>query len=94
MFKATLRVWIVQVAVLLVFVSAGYAQKITPFDPPGSGFTIPQAINSEGEIAGRYKDISGFHGFLRSKTGSFTPIDAPGAITTAALPFESRFQLR
>jgi hypothetical protein len=54
----------------------------TTFDPPGSIFTIPTAINSNnGAVTGYYFDASfAIHGFLRSPYGAFVTIDDPAAI--------------
>jgi hypothetical protein len=83
--KATLRILIVGVTLLLGFASAGYAQKITSFDVPGSTNTQAQAINSDGQIAGFYTDVAGIaHGFLRRQGGSFTSFDVPGSTGTLA----------
>jgi hypothetical protein len=60
----------------------GQGHTFVEFDPPGSIFTVPRAINSSGEIAGYYED-SGLtlHGFLRDASGSITTFDMPGAAT-------------
>jgi len=66
---------------------------ITTFDAPGagtgpfqgttagvSGFGGPP-INPAGVITGHYVDSGGvLHGFLRARDGTFTTVDAPGAI--------------
>jgi hypothetical protein len=55
---------------------------ITEFDPTGSVFTNPNAIDDLGEITGFYVDASGVgHGFLRTLGGTITTLDAPGAGT-------------
>jgi hypothetical protein len=57
---------------------------ITEFDPTGSVFTNPNAIDDLGDITGFYVDASGVgHGFLRAHQGTITTFDAPGAGTTA-----------
>jgi hypothetical protein len=57
---------------------------ITEFDPAGSVFTNPNAIDDLGEITGFYVDASGVgHGFLRTLVGAITTFDAPGAGTGA-----------
>jgi hypothetical protein len=63
--------------------------KITTFDAPGAGKshnnvyvqgTFPLRINDDGVITGYYVDSKdGFHGFVRSATGTITTLDAPGA---------------
>jgi hypothetical protein len=56
--------------------SAGYAQKITPFDPLGSTATTAAASNSDCEIAGYYIDPAGIAlGFLRHESGRITSFD-------------------
>jgi hypothetical protein len=58
--------------------------RITEFDPTGSVFTNPNAIDDVGEITGFYVDASGVgHGFLRTLGGTITTLDAPGAGTGA-----------
>jgi hypothetical protein len=58
--------------------------RITEFDPTGSVFTNPNAIDDVGEITGFYVDASGVgHGFLRTLGGTITAFDAPGAGTGA-----------
>ena len=55
---------------------------ITEFDPTGSIFTNPNAIDEPGEITGFYVDANGVgHGFLRTPDGTITTFDAPGAGT-------------
>jgi hypothetical protein len=57
---------------------------ISEFDPTGSVFTNPNAIDDVGEITGFYVDASGVgHGFLRTLGGTITTLDAPGAGTGA-----------
>src|SRR4029077_15539293 len=54
--------------------------KIIEFDPPGSIFTNPNAIDAVGDITGFYFDANFVcHAFLRDTNGTFTQIDAPGA---------------
>jgi hypothetical protein len=58
--------------------------RITEFDPAGSIFTNPNAIDDVGETTGFYVDASGVgHGFLRTLGGTITTFDAPGAGTGA-----------
>ena len=53
------------------------------FDPPGSVFTLPGAINSDGLIVGGGADANHvLHGFVRSVNGVITTFDVPGAGTT------------
>src|SRR5271170_1077314 len=59
---------------------------VTEFDAPGAGTgayqgTVPNDINSGGEITGLYLDDNNvYHGFLLLD-GTFTTFDAPGAGT-------------
>lgn len=56
---------------------------ITLFDPPGSVFTIPGSINSDGLIVGGAADKNGvLHGFVRRGDDAITTFDVPGAGTT------------
>jgi hypothetical protein len=58
--------------------------RITEFDPTGSVFTNPNAIDDVGDITGFYVDASGVgHGFLRTLGGTITTFDALGAGTAA-----------
>jgi hypothetical protein len=78
------QVWKVIGLTLLVCGSL-YAQQITSFDATGAGTgqyqgTWPTAINPARVIVGYYLDTNSvYHGFIRSRDGSFTSIDAPGA---------------
>jgi probable HAF family extracellular repeat protein len=60
-------------------------------DVPGRGKTQTNAdgINDLGQVVGSYVDETGVHGFLWSN-GSFTTIDAPGALTTGASDINNR----
>ena len=66
---------------------------IITFDAPGAGTngatgqgTLPIKINPSGAIVGFTRDANDVrHGFLRSRDGSFTIFDAPGAGTS---PFQ------
>ncbi|MCI0600984.1 MAG: hypothetical protein L0Y50_01515 [Beijerinckiaceae bacterium] len=63
------------------------AASFITFDVPGSTClprfprcTRPVAINQEGTITGFYADANGaLHGFLRTRSGTFTKFDPPGA---------------
>ena len=63
------------------------AQKIITYDVPGAGTgawqgTIGIGISSRGIITGVYVDANNVaHGFLRTREGKFTAIDAPGVGT-------------
>lgn len=59
---------------------------LTSFDPPGSVFTFPGAINPAGEIAGYWCDFSTCHGFLRTAEGAITSFDPPGSVFTFETP--------
>lgn len=48
------------------------------FDPPGSVRTVPQSINSAGQISGVYS-TSVTSGFLRDAKGSFVTFGGPGS---------------
>jgi len=58
----------------------------TIFDAPGAGTgllqgTVGLAINGSGTIAGYYYDATyGLHGVVRTKDGTMTTFDAPGAV--------------
>jgi hypothetical protein len=70
------------------FVQHGFVRNpngtITEFDPTGSLFTNPNAIDDLGEVTGFFVDANGVgHGFLRTLGGTITTFDAPGAGTAA-----------
>jgi probable HAF family extracellular repeat protein len=54
----------------------------TTLDDPSAGGvdprTEPDGINASGQIVGRFRNSTGFHGFLLSG-GTYTTLDAPGA---------------
>src|SRR5215469_3500046 len=55
----------------------------TVFDPPGSGLTIPTAIDPAGAIVGYFFTTNvSVHGFLRAPNGTFTVFDPPGSALT------------
>ena len=58
--------------------------KLATIDDPGaSGGTYPYAVNSSGNITGRYVDSGGVdHGFLRNSDGTWQTIDPPGSVYT------------
>jgi hypothetical protein len=58
--------------------------QIIKFDAPDAvNGTYPYSINAEGAIIGPFWDaVSNEHGFLRSRDGSLTTIDVPGAAGT------------
>ncbi len=88
----TMRLW--ALGVMLGLASAGSAQKITSFDPPGSTYTQAKAINSKGQIAGFYFDAAKgkYRGFVRDEDG-ITPFDAASSISTQALSINSKGQI-
>jgi uncharacterized membrane protein len=65
----------------------------TSFSPPSGSYSInPIAINPNGTIIGWYTDVvpphgdpGATHGFVRTRDGTFTSFDAPGANT---FPFQ------
>jgi hypothetical protein len=62
-------------------------QTIISFDPPGSTYTIPTAINQSGEVAGYYTtdgNTGEAHGFLRQPGGTIVAFDPPGSTGTLA----------
>jgi hypothetical protein len=96
-FKISTQVWKFASVILVVCGLQSYGQQIAPgaeaaakaatfttFDPPGSVFTEPNAINPAGTITGFYYDASDtIHGFVRAaRDGSFTSFDPPGSIYT------------
>jgi len=55
----------------------------TLFDPPGSLFTLPLAINPAGVVTGNsFRSTGGSHGFLRAPNGTFTTFDPLGSTFT------------
>ncbi|MPW22810.1 hypothetical protein GCT13_39935 [Paraburkholderia sp. CNPSo 3157] len=49
------------------------------FNIPGSFGPVPTAINNDGAVTGYYRDLTGFHSFLRTPDGTITTFDPPGA---------------
>ena len=90
------QVWKVIGLTLLVCGSLYGQQNITSFDVPVSAFsplpvtppvnTVPTAINPAGVIVGIVFDASGFppvyHGFVRSRGGTYTVFDPLGSTNT------------
>jgi len=57
----------------------------TTFDPLGSVFTQPNAINPAGTVTGQFFDVRGVsHGFLRTSDGTITVFDPPGSFFTSS----------
>jgi len=86
---------LIQAIVVLVASSVGFAPaamatplSFTTFDPPGSTYTQPEAINDAGQITGYYYDSTGQNGFLDAG-GVITNINPPGSTTTYALSINS-----
>lgn len=53
--------------------------------PAGSPFSLVRALNERGDAVGDFLDANfGFHGFLRTHSGSFQSIDPPGSQATSA----------
>ena len=83
MSKTTLHLLAVAVVVLATLAPDGFAQTITTFDPTGSTFTVPRAINPAGQITGDYFGANAMnHGFLRKTDGTFTTFDPTGSTLT------------
>ena len=79
------------------FVRAANGTITAPIDAPGAGTgtsaklsfkgTLPDSINTGGDIAGVYGDANSVnHSFILSAGGTFTTFDAPGAGTTGFFP--------
>ena len=68
---------------LMCSIAQAQKSEIITFDPPGSVYTLVEAINNRGEITGAWADANFvFHGFLRSPDGTIISFDAPKATTT------------
>ena len=62
------------------------AGTFVTFDVPGANFTLPEAINNSGAIAGVYQDAGGLgRSFLRTSDGTITPFDPPGAVCNPSI---------
>jgi hypothetical protein len=96
-FKASIQVRRVVGVILLVCDLQLYGQQTASgaeaeakaatyitFDPPGSTYTRPQAINPAGTITGSWGNASAAgHGFLRAaRDGTLTTFDPPGSTDT------------
>jgi probable HAF family extracellular repeat protein len=71
-------------AATLFFLSEAQARtyNYTSFDVPGAvGVTAASGINNAGTIVGFYY-LEGYHGFIKTAVGSYTPIDVAGATDT------------
>src|SRR6516164_6145448 len=83
-----LGIW--TMGVVVATSSLVWAQTITTFDAPGAGTapaegTVVEQTLQTGEIVGFYLDANFVHhGYLRSKQGTFTTFDVPGAKRTSA----------
>jgi hypothetical protein len=55
-----------------------------PFMVPGSIFTAAWDVNPAGQVAGIYRNGTGFHGFVMTSDDNFVTIDFPGAAATRA----------
>lgn len=77
-------------ATVHAFMQLGHV--VSSFDYPSPSVDITQAfqINDRREVVGWYHDGSGSHGYVRSRNGSFTRIDAPGAFLTRAFGINNR----
>ena len=62
---------------------------MTIFNPPGSEYTSPFAINPAGAVTGYFCDGSGCHGFLRDPRGAITAFDPPSSFFTFATDINS-----
>jgi hypothetical protein len=60
----------------------GYSYTTIDYPSATTTTTIAWGINARGDVVGEYFDAGGRHGFLR-RNGVFTPIDFPGALTSA-----------
>jgi hypothetical protein len=85
-----MRAWKIAALVCGVASLSWGSQKAAPsgptivsFDPAGSVFTVPSAINRSGQVTGYYNDSSGVaHGFLRQADGTILSFDPPGSTGT------------
>ncbi|PWT96853.1 MAG: hypothetical protein C5B51_32500 [Terriglobia bacterium] len=75
-----------RIAILLAgtMVAPVFGATTIIFDVPGAVNTYPQAINTNGDIAGYYTlaDSGACHGFLRTSAGIITTFDVAGAVCT------------
>jgi len=86
-------VWPMLWIVLTAGVPFAFAQNFESFDFPGAVNTQATAINSSGEIVGRYYEADGIeHGFLFTH-GLFASIDFPGANWTDVTWVNARGQI-
>ena len=61
----------------------------SPLVVPGSTFTAAWDVAPNGEVAGIYRNATGFHGFIRTETGIIT-VDFPGAAATRVFGINAR----
>jgi uncharacterized membrane protein len=73
---------------------AGSTPPLVTIDAPGAKETIASAINTYGDIVGRYTDQQDrVHGFLRDTNGRFHTLDVPGATLTIARGLNDRREI-
>src|SRR4030095_7318715 len=79
---------------LLCFPASGCAESYasTTIDFPGAGETLANGINNVGQIIGRHRDSTGFHGYLLSG-GSFITVDFPNGTFTNLLGINNAGQI-
>lgn len=61
----------------------------SPLVVPGSSLTAAWDVAPNGEVAGTYRNATGFHGFIRTETGIIT-VDFPGAAATRVFGINAR----
>lgn len=61
----------------------------SPLVVPGSSFTAAWDVAPNGEVAGIYRNATGFHGFIRTETGIIT-VDFPDALATRVFGINAR----
>jgi len=77
-----LSAYLASVSISLGLLCAPAAAKFITFQVPGATGTYVTAIANNGVVIGRFRDASGYHGYVRAVDGSIATIDVPGATGT------------
>src|SRR5438093_678760 len=77
----TFRVFLMSAAIFVWASIYSLAQELpqrsftilVTFDYPGTSLTIAHGINQYGDVVGEFTNITGAHGFIRFRDGTFSP---------------------
>ncbi|MGD0191997.1 MAG: hypothetical protein ABSD74_14750 [Rhizomicrobium sp.] len=80
--RANTIVMAAAIAAVLASPAMATGGQYVAFDPTGSNYTVPMAINDASTITGYWFDGIDYHGFVRSSGGDITSFDPPGSLIT------------